>query len=118
MKVMVCNCQGVGSPLTVLQLREANNLFSPNITYLSETKNRTKYMKKVKAITRFDEMIAVEAMNRAGVMALMWNKDIEVLKVVTTTFTIEAHVMDGNRKVDWWFIVVYASYYSSIRKNR
>ena len=112
------NCQGVGSPLTVPQLREANNLFSPNIVFLSETKNRIKYMEKVKSILRFDEMTVVEAMNRAGGMTLMWNRNIDVIRVVTTTFTIEAHVKDSNSKEDWWLIGIYASCESRIRKNQ
>ncbi|XP_071928065.1 uncharacterized protein [Coffea arabica] len=101
MKVLVWNCQGVGSLLIVPQLREANNLFAPNIVFLSETKNRIKYMEKVKTILRFDEMTVVEAMNRAGGMTLMWNRNINVMRVVTTAFTIEAHVKDLNSKEDW-----------------
>ena len=40
-------------------------------------------------------------MNRAGGMTLMWNKNIDVMRVVTTAFTIEAHVKDLNSKEDW-----------------
>ena len=64
------NCQGVGSPLTVPQLRAAKNLLSPNMVFLSETKNRFRYMKKVQNILRYDESVIVEAMDRKEGMAL------------------------------------------------
>ena len=69
MRVQVWNCQGAGSPLTVPQLREVNNLFSPSLVFLSETKNRTRYLEKVKNILKFEEMVVVEAMHKAGGMA-------------------------------------------------
>ncbi|XP_027156321.1 uncharacterized protein LOC113757111 [Coffea eugenioides] len=66
MRVLVWNCQGVGSPLTIPQLREVNNLSSPSMVFLSETKNRSNYMGKVKNILKFDEIQVVESMNKAG----------------------------------------------------
>ena len=118
MRVQVWNCQGVGSPLTIPQLREVNNLFSPSMVFLSETKNRTKYMEKVKNILRFDEMVVVEAMNKAGGMALLWKDEVKILEVLTTAFTIEAHVEDAEVNSDWWFIGIYASCDNQIRKQQ
>ncbi|XP_071940156.1 uncharacterized protein [Coffea arabica] len=118
MKVLVWNCQGAGSPLTVSQLREANNLLSPNIIFLSETKNRYNYMKMVQKILRFEESVIVEAMDRKESMALFWNKDIEVREVVTTALTIEALVFDPELQIDWWFIGVYMSCDANIRKQQ
>ncbi|XP_027096192.1 uncharacterized protein [Coffea arabica] len=118
MRVQVWNCQSVGSPLTIPQLREVNNLFSPSMVFLSETKNRTKYMEKVKNILRFDEMVVVEAMNKAGGMALLWKDEVKILEVLTTAFTIEAHVEDAEVNSDWWFIGIYASCDNQIRKQQ
>ena len=78
MRVQVWNYQGVGNPLTIPQLREVNNLFSPSLVFLSEIKNRTKYMEKVINILRFDEMVVVEAMNKAGGMALLWKDEVKL----------------------------------------
>nr|XP_027062801.1 uncharacterized protein LOC113689183 [Coffea arabica] len=82
--------EGAGSPLTVPQLREANNFLSPNIIFLSETKNKFSYMKKVQKILRFKKSVIVEAMDWKEGMALFWNNAIEFRKVVTTALTIEA----------------------------
>ncbi|XP_071900933.1 uncharacterized protein [Coffea arabica] len=118
MRVQVWNCQGVGSPLTIFQLREVNNLFSPSMVFLSETKNRTIYMKKVKNILRFDEMVVVETMNKAGGLALLWKEEVKVLQVLKTAFTIEAHVVDLENNYDWWFVGIYASCDNHIRKQQ
>ncbi|XP_071902137.1 uncharacterized protein [Coffea arabica] len=118
MRVQVWNCQGVGSPLTIPQLREVNNLFFPSMVFLSETKNRTKYMEKVKNILRFDEMIVVEAMNKAGGLALLWKDEVRIIEVLRTAFTIEAHVEDPEVNTDWWFVGIYASCDDQFRKQQ
>ena len=118
MRVQVWNCQCVGSPLTIPQLREVNNLFSPSMVFLSETKNRTKYMEKVKNILRVDDLVVVEAMNKAGGMALLWKDEVKILEVLTTTFTIEAHVEDLEVNCDWWFVGIYASCEHQIRHQQ
>ncbi|XP_071905690.1 uncharacterized protein [Coffea arabica] len=118
MKVLVWNCQGAGSPLTVPQLREANNFLSLNIIFMSETKNRFSYMKKVQKILRFKKSVIVEAMDRKEGMALFWNNDIEVRKVVTTALIIEALVIDPDTQIEWWFIGVYMRCDAYIRKQQ
>lgn len=118
MKALVWNCQGVGSPLTIPQLREACNLLSPNVVFLCETKNRLQFMLTVKRKLRFDECVVVESMNKAGGMTVMWNNEVKVLDVQTTAFTMEIHIMDLDKNVDWWFIGIYASTDNLVRRNQ
>ena len=80
--------------MTIPQLREVNNLSSLDMIFLSETKNRSNYMEKEKNILRFDEAVVMEAMNKAGRMALLWKKEVKVKKVLMIAFTIEAQVKD------------------------
>ncbi|XP_071939813.1 uncharacterized protein [Coffea arabica] len=47
MRALVWNCRGVGSPLTVPQLKESVKLHSPELIFLSETKNRKDVMNKL-----------------------------------------------------------------------
>ncbi|XP_071921713.1 uncharacterized protein [Coffea arabica] len=65
MRVLVWNCQGVGSPLTVPHLKEVNNLSSPSLIFLSETKNRKQVIDRIARGLRCDSNVAVEAMNKA-----------------------------------------------------
>ncbi|XP_027097528.1 uncharacterized protein [Coffea arabica] len=94
MRVLVWNCQEVGNPLIVLHLREVNNLFSPNLIFLSETKNKKLVINRIARGLRFNNNVVVEAMNRAGGMALFWTKETQILEVNTTAFTIEAKIED------------------------
>ena len=75
-------------------------------------------MKKVQRILGFEESVIMEAMDRKEGMALFWNNDIEVRKVVTTALTIEALVIDPDTQLEWWFIGVYMSSDANIRKHQ
>ncbi|XP_071940051.1 uncharacterized protein [Coffea arabica] len=118
MRALVWNCQGVGSPLTVSHLREVNNLLSPNLIFLSETKNRKPVVDRIARGLRFDNSAVVEAMHKAGGMALLWKEDTQVVEVYQTAFTIEARIEDMDLNCNWWFIGVYASCDAQIRKNQ
>ena len=109
MRALVWNCQEVGSPLTVPHLREVNNLLSPNLIFLSETKNRKPVVDMIARGLRFDNRAVVEAMHKAGGMALLWKEDTQVVEVYRTVFTIEAKIEDMDLNCIWWFIGVYAS---------
>nr|XP_027100870.1 uncharacterized protein LOC113719906 [Coffea arabica] len=118
MRVVVWNCQRVGSPLTVPSLREVNNLSSPSMFFLSETKNRKNVIDRIARHLRLDHNVTVEAMNRAGGMALLWTKETQIVEVNTTAFTIEAKVEDNESRATWWFIGVYASCDQRFRKEQ
>ena len=98
MKVLVWNCQGVVSTLTIPHLREACNLLSPNMLFLSEMKNRERYMDRVREKLNFENSCVVESMNRSGGMALMWKDEVKIIKILKIAFTIEAHVEDFETK--------------------
>lgn len=112
------NCQGVGSPLTVPQLREVNNLSSPSLIFLSETKNRKPVIDRIARRLRFENSVVVEAMNRAGGMAMFWSRDTNILEVNTTAFTIEAKIEDSDSNCIWWFVGLYASCDPLIRREQ
>nr|XP_027086592.1 uncharacterized protein LOC113708329 [Coffea arabica] len=118
MKVLVWNCQGAGSPLTIPQLKEANNLLSPNLIFLCETKNKAQYMEQVKRRLHFEGCYVVEAMKRSGGMALLWHEDIKIKMIQHTSFTIEVQIQDTETQTDWWFIGIYASCWDQMRKQQ
>ncbi|XP_071914130.1 uncharacterized protein [Coffea arabica] len=118
MRALVWNCQGVGSPLTVLHLREVNNLLSPSLIFLSETKNRKYVLDKIARGLRFDNSAVVEAMHKAGGMAILWKEETLILEVNQTAFTIEGRIKDDDYHCDWWFIGIYASCDDQIRKEQ
>ena len=66
----------------------------------------------------FEEAIFVDAMNKAGGMALLWKEDLRIKQVITTAFTIEAQIEDMESKCDWWFVGVYANSEDQVRKQQ
>ncbi|XP_071926048.1 uncharacterized protein [Coffea arabica] len=118
MRVLVWNCQGVGSPLTVPHLREMYNLLSPSLIFLSETKNRKYVLDKIARGLRFDNSAVVDAMHKAGSMAILWKEETLILEVNQTGFTIEVRIKDDDYHCDWWFIGIYASCDDQIRKEQ
>ena len=72
----------------------------------------------MKNILKFDEANIVDAMNKAGGMALLWKEEDRIKQVFKTTFTIEAQIEDNESRYNWWFIGVYASNEDQIRKRQ
>ena len=108
MRAMVWNCQGAGSPLTIPHLKEVKSLLSLNMIFLSETKNKAKYMEKVKSIRNYDNCYVIEAMNRSGGMSLMWNEATKGKEIKHSAFTIEVLLEEEEVKTVWWLIGIYA----------
>ena len=48
----------------------------------------------MKKILNYDCCYVVEAMNKAGGMALFWDLDVKILQVQHTSFTVEAKIED------------------------
>ena len=118
MKALVWNCQGAGSPLTIPKLREACNLLSPQMVFLSETKNRLQFMERIRRQLRFDQCEVVESMNKAGGMMVLWNYEVIVMDIKTTAFTMEFQIKDTEKNEDWWFMGIYASTDNQIRRKQ
>lgn len=112
------NCQGVGGPLDNSQLKETINLHSPDLIILSETKNRSSVMEKIKRKIGFDQVAVVEAAGKSGGMAVYWKEEGLIKKVETTTFTMEVLVEEAADKTRWWCIGIYASTDSRIKRQQ
>ncbi|KAL3498762.1 hypothetical protein ACH5RR_041494 [Cinchona calisaya] len=117
MRVMVWNCQGVGSPLTVPQLNENVLLLFQDIIFLCEMKNK-KVLDTVKKKINFEKTFVVDANRRAGGMAAFWNSSIPIKSILATSFTIELEIEDNARGFNWWLVGLYASSENSIRKQQ
>ncbi|XP_071905731.1 uncharacterized protein [Coffea arabica] len=116
MRALVWNCRGVGSPLTVPQLKEAVLLHFPSLVFLSETKNKKSVLNSVKQKIKFDNLFVVDPVGLAGGLAVLWKEEVKVKQVLFTTFTIELLIVDSDTSLEWWCVCIYASPDASIRK--
>ena len=118
MRALVWNCRGVGSPLTVPQLKELVQVHSPSLIFLSETKKKKTFINSVKQWVRFDELFVVDPMGLAGGLAVIWKRDIQVKSILFTSFTIELLIGDQGGSKDWWCVCAYTSSDDKIREQQ
>ena len=78
MRMLSWNCQGLGNTLTVRQLQEIHWVYSPDIIFLSETKNRRRYMEDVLVklgfndLPRWSRVVKVEVWQCYGRRHAVW----------------------------------------------
>lgn len=88
MNILSWNCQGLGTPLTVRELRALMAQFRPSLVFLMETKNKIEFVQRVKRRLHFQSCLVVDPVGTAGGLAIMWDdritlKLIQWLKVLS-----------------------------------
>lgn len=101
MKVLAWNCRGAGSPLTIPYLKEVIHLHSPDIIFLSETKNKKNFMNKVLKQIGFDDLFCIDPIGKSGGLSVMWKKETQIEKILFTQFTIELKFPAFNDVEPW-----------------
>ncbi|XP_028097038.1 uncharacterized protein LOC114296911 [Camellia sinensis] len=114
MRALAWNCQGVGSPLIIHQLKELSKLYSPGFFFLSETKNSEKKLRNIQQNLHMDQSCIVDPMGTAGGLALFWQNEIQLSVIYTTNFFIEAQVVYVLSKHSWRLICMYFSSVDSV----
>ncbi|GKA85217.1 reverse transcriptase [Tanacetum coccineum] len=70
------NCQGVGRPLKVSNLRELCQAHRPNVVFLMEMKNKERYLESLRRSLPFTGFFYVNPIGRLGGLALLWKDSI------------------------------------------
>jgi len=78
MRAICWNCQGLGTPLTVQNLRAMVAQERPNLILLMETKNKKSVVDRIKRTLNFQNSHVEEPKGIAGGMAVFWNTEMEV----------------------------------------
>ncbi|GJT25269.1 reverse transcriptase [Tanacetum coccineum] len=76
MLVLSGNCQGVGRPLTVLNLRELCRVHRSDVVFLMEMKNKERYLESLRCSLPFTGFFYVNPIGRSGGLALWWKDNI------------------------------------------
>ncbi|CAA0831590.1 Unknown protein, partial [Striga hermonthica] len=100
---------GLGGPSTVSQLRESIRTHHPSFTFISETKNKSSFVKSVVKKMGFDHRFAiVDPQGQSGGLLLLWQSDITILQSVSKDFYIAVQ-FQGKDAAKSWGIFVYLS---------
>lgn len=78
MNILSWNCQGLGTPLTVRELRALMAQFRPSLVFLMETKNKSEFVQRVKRRLQFQSCLVVDPVGTAGGLAIMWDDRITI----------------------------------------
>ncbi|XP_059663436.1 uncharacterized protein LOC132309101 [Cornus florida] len=109
MKVLVWNCQGLGNPLTVSQLRRLVSLHSPPLIFFSETKNTRDRVDHLCVLLGSYEVFKVPSVGRSGGLALLFSKEWQISIIDFFEFQITCKVVGGKGDRPWFFTGVYGS---------
>ena len=77
-RLLFWNCRGLGSPEVVRSLTDLVRQNSPYIIFLCETDIWESEMRKIQRRLNFDHGVWVDAVGRAGGVALFWSNDVDI----------------------------------------
>ncbi|CAB4299177.1 unnamed protein product [Prunus armeniaca] len=118
MRIIVWNCQGIGSVLTVSSLKEQVRLQTSDIVVLLETKNWSQRYGYLKRQLGMQFMHAVEPRGLSGGLCLFWKEMSQVVLLKYADFFIEVVIKDEENGAKWRFFAVYASTDERVRRSQ
>ncbi|KAJ4846114.1 hypothetical protein Tsubulata_033993 [Turnera subulata] len=86
MMLLDWNCQGIGRSLTVKALRGLLVQYGPSVMFLIETQNRGSKVERLRRMFRFPNAFYVDAIGKAGGLALWWDESTSV-EVLSSSFS-------------------------------
>ncbi|KAK9030409.1 hypothetical protein V6N11_031836 [Hibiscus sabdariffa] len=110
MVVMAWNVRGLGNRVTVRALKNSMVKFKPNIVFLSETKQKKRYLEKIKMKMKMDHSFYVEPSGLAGGLSLWWTNDTQVTILKHGKHFIDA-MISVNGETEWFGTFIYGPPY-------
>ncbi|KAK5802672.1 hypothetical protein PVK06_030285 [Gossypium arboreum] len=71
MKIFCWNCDGVGNPMTVRELKQLLVANNPDTVFLCETKVDSNKMSCIRNLCRTDGCLAINAIGKSGGLAML-----------------------------------------------
>ncbi|WMV20487.1 hypothetical protein MTR67_013872 [Solanum verrucosum] len=96
--------------------QETMHLHSPDIIFLSETKNKDIIVKRVQRQLSMPYATIVDPVGLSGGLSLFWNDKVQVCQSHTSHFYVETLVHDLSTDSKYWCIFVYLSTDRAIRR--
>ncbi|KAK4284321.1 hypothetical protein QN277_001173 [Acacia crassicarpa] len=92
MNALAWNCQGLGVALTVQNLKEECFRKKPLIVFLMETKQKAKYVRKIRHRCGFHEDWVVDPVGCSGGLAIWWVDSVKVDILFSSTNIIHTRI--------------------------
>ena len=118
MKMISWNYRGMGSPLTVHNLKGICKSHSLEIGFFCETKNPTSLVEKQLRRCGFTRVFCVDPLGRAGGVAIGWKEQAKVSIIRHGQYFIIFSVSDDSLQQDWVVIGVHFHSCERTRENQ
>lgn len=116
MKLLSWNCRGLGSPSTVLQLKESLRLYKPELIFVCETKKKLGFVSTVCKKNGWGKRwFAVDPIGKSGGLLLGWSLDVIIHHIRSTHYSLEVDFEIPGSVDRMWAVFVYASNKEAVR---
>lgn len=105
MTLLSFNCRGLGNFSAVNSLRNLIRREAPSIIFLSETKLSSSEFHKIRDILGDFHSIAMDYVERSGVLPMMWHRDVVVDLLSLYVYHIDVMVQSGLGEEEWRCLV-------------
>ena len=93
MNILRWNCRGLGNLRAATVLSHLVREKAPNVLFLMETKQTVDEMRKTQVDLKYDSMLAVPCVHRAGGLAMLWKKEVSLDIQTYSLNHIDARIM-------------------------
>ncbi|KAK4254325.1 hypothetical protein QN277_009725 [Acacia crassicarpa] len=107
MNLIAWNCQGLGVALTARNLKEECFRKKPHLVFLMETKQKARYVRKLRRRCGFDEEWIVDPVGRSGGLALWWSNVLTVNILFSSVNIIHTSVMSAAFSTPTYITFIY-----------
>ncbi|KAK9009078.1 hypothetical protein V6N11_080550 [Hibiscus sabdariffa] len=116
MAVMAWNVRGLGQQETVRALKNMIFKFKPRVVFLSETKQKKRYLEKIRMKMKMHNSFYVEPIGKAGGLALWWTNDTSVNVLNHGRNLIDTR-LSINGEEEWFGTFIYGPPYDAEKQH-
>ncbi|KAK8996479.1 hypothetical protein V6N11_081751 [Hibiscus sabdariffa] len=116
MAILAWNVRGLGNRETVRALMNSIRKSQSDIVFLSETKQKRRYLEKIKMKMKLEHSFYVEPIGLAGGLALWWSKDFQIKILGHGKYFIDAEV-SGRGEPAWFGTFIYGPPYKDQKRD-
>ncbi|KAK8532112.1 hypothetical protein V6N12_053561 [Hibiscus sabdariffa] len=113
MAMLAWNVRGLGNKDTVSALKNVAFKHKANIIFLGETKQKKRYIEKIRMKMKFDNVFYVEPDGIAGRLALWWSNNVKLSILHYDKNFIDTKI-SINGETDWFGTFIYAPPYTEV----